>query len=304
MLSNPQTYPSHEYLTIKGTSENDVPRASLETYNFPDTVITTIPSNIIVAVENFRRISTDLERGLGLFMTPDTLSINYGGSSNLFSSLSTFDLFKLSSKNGLTIPWSVAKHSGFPIIISGDDLPSVNENSVIGSAINTNLSATISGKHYADLNAIINLIPKLVIQNEEYLTLSSDGSSDVSKITKIPKESIERALVDEVTLRKSKKINKVLGGRADVLVGSGIFSSILNGVKNIAKYALGNPGKVVDFAKNAYNTITGGTSEIIAGGTAESIAGGTNNNYDKMALARQAKMDKKKKTEESTSWRC
>jgi len=225
--------------------------ASGATLNMSTTPITlsAIPKRIFVAAVRARSTRNGLTP-YQVISSPSTygllsdVKITIGGqSANNY--LTPFGLYEMSARNGYSLPWSVARQSGFAVCFDLQNDLSLGRENFLSSMSNLPLSVSANVTDRVRSGADVAYDFVVVVETDSFLEFTPNG---IVKIT----DALELSAEDK---QKLSVIGTHIVKNSSNTIGGNIFGTIFRGAKKVLsglpKLAWDNRGKIFDYVKSS-----------------------------------------------------
>ena len=211
--------------------------------------LSAIPKRIFVAAVRARSTKNGLTpyRVLSSPSTYGLLSdvkITIGGQS-ASNYLTPFGLYEMSTRNGYSLPWSIARQSGFAVCFDLQNDLSLGRENFLSSMSNLPLSVSANVKDLVADGADVAYDFVVVVETDSFLEFTPNG---IVKVT----DALELSADDK---QKLSIIGKHIVKNTSNTIGGSIFGTIFRGAKKVLsglpKLAWDNRGKIFDYVKSS-----------------------------------------------------
>ena len=237
-----------------------------------------VPKRIFVAAVRARSVHRNGPAGAPMtaqqiLETPSTygllsdVKISIGGR-DANNSMTTFGLYEMSSRNGYSLPWSVAKKTGFVVCFDLQNDLSLGQHNILSTISNLPLyvSANITNTAVDTTNAGVaaDYDFVVVVENDSYLEFRPNGIVSITDALELsPEDRKDLMVVGSHVIRTSSNT-----------IGGSIFGTLFRGAKKVLsglpKLAWDNRGKIFDYVKSSLasgfrpNSVGGGDALVPA----------------------------------------
>mgnify|MGYP001038524618 CR=1 FL=1 len=282
-LINPETNLPHSQIhTMKQhahwSMEKRVGVTGPENASSTPITLQSVPKRIFVAAVRAR--SSHRTGTGGTAMTPQEIletPSTYGLLSNVKisiggrdanNSLTTFGLYEMSSRNGYSLPWSIAKKTGFAVCFDLQNDLSLGQHNILSCVSNLPLYVSADITNTAVNEAGIPVAATydfvVVVETDSYLDFKPSGVITVT-------DAIELDAADKAALML---VGSHVIRTSSNTIGGSIFGTLFRGAKKVLsglpKLAWDNRGKIFDYVKSSLasgfrpNSVGGGDALVPA----------------------------------------
>ena len=277
-LTDPQTgLPFPQIHTMKNhihwSKKARLPSATGSAITSTPITLQAVPKRIFVAAVRARDSRHD-GAAVGTAMTareictsPSTyallsdVKISIGGR-DANNSMTEFGLYEMSSRNGYSLPWSIAKKTGYVVCFDLHNDLSLGDHNILSTISNLPLYVSAQAQHLGTGSADYEFI--VVVETDSFLEFKPNGIVSITDALEIPADT--RADLMKVGTHIVRTSSNTIGGN--------IFGTLFRGAKKVLsglpKLAWDNRGKIFDYVKSSlasgFRPNTVGGSDGFSGG--------------------------------------
>ena len=178
------------------------------------------------------------------------------------NSMSEFGLYEMSSRNGYSLPWSIAKKTGYVVCFDLHNDLSLGDHNILSTISNLPLYVSAQAQHLGTGSADYEFI--VVVETDSFLEFKPNGIVSITDALEIPADT--RADLMKVGTHIVRTSSNTIGGN--------IFGTLFRGAKKVLsglpKLAWDNRGKIFDYVKSSlasgFRPNTVGGSDGFSGG--------------------------------------